>query len=193
MTTTPSAAPDYPARYDVAYPERLSRITTLFRGILILPVLVVLALATNGGSYLVVGIVLMLLFVAKYPRQWFDWMLYMQQFNARVTVYGMLLTDQYPSTTDRQAVTAEADLSPALNRFLPLVKWLLALPHYIVLMLLGIAALVVTIVAWFAILITGRYPRGMFDFVVGVNRWGWRVAAYMYLLSTDKYPPFSLK
>ena len=193
MTTTTMTAPEYPARYDVAYPERLSRVTTLFRGILILPIALVQVLVASSVSYLTLATVLMLLFVKKYPQQWFEWALYLQQFGGRVGIYGGLLTDQYPSTTDSQALTLEAELSPSLNRFLPLVKWLLAVPHYIVLVFLAMAAVVVTVIAWFAILITGRYPRGMFDFVVGVGRWAWRVTAYVSLLSTDRYPPFSLK
>ncbi len=79
-----------------------------------------------------------------------------------------------------------------LNRWLPLVKWLLAIPHYIVLGFLGVAAFFVILIAWFAILFTGRYPRSMFDFVVGVLRWGLRVSAYAFLLTTDEYPPFRL-
>jgi Domain of unknown function (DUF4389) len=73
------------------------------------------------------------------------------------------------------------------------VKWLLAIPHYIVLVVLWLLAIVAVIVAWFAILFTGRYPRGLFDFVVGVGRWTLRVGAYAFLLVTDRYPPFSLR
>ena len=79
-----------------------------------------------------------------------------------------------------------------LNRWLPLAKWFLAIPHYIVLAFLGIAAAVCIVIAWFAILFTGRYPRGLFDFVLGVGRWSVRVSAYAFLLTTDRYPPFSL-
>jgi hypothetical protein len=113
----------------------------------------------------------------------------------RITAYIFLLRDEYPSVDDEQAVHVEVfypDAPSDLNRWLPLVKWFLAIPHFIVLFFLDIAAVVVVIIAWFAILFTGRYPRGMFDFVTGVMRWSLRVTAYAFLLITDRYPPFSL-
>ena len=137
----------------------------------------------------------MILFRQKYPRWWFDWNLELSRFSTRVGAYLLLLRDEYPSTDERQAVTLDINYPDAendLNRFLPLVKWLLAIPHLIILAVLGIVALLLTIIAWFAILIVGRYPRGMFAFVVGVYRWGTRVAAYAFLLTTDRYPPFRL-
>ncbi len=84
------------------------------------------------------------------------------------------------------------DVERDLNRWMPLVKWFLAIPHYIVLIVLGVIAVFAIIIAWFAILFTGRYPRALFDYVVGVGRWGLRVQAYVSLLVTDRYPPFSL-
>src|SRR5205823_10410255 len=137
----------------------------------------------------------MILFRRKYPRWWFDWNLELQRFINRVIVYILLMDDRYPATDQQQAVHLEYPLpatNGGLNRFLPLVKWLLVIPHLIVLLFLWIAAVVVSIVAWFAILFTGRYPRGLFDFVLGVLRWGQRVIAYAFLLVTDRYPPFSL-
>jgi hypothetical protein len=137
----------------------------------------------------------MILFRQKYPRWWFDWNLELQRFTNRVVVYLALMDDEYPSTDDHQAVHLDyryPDASRELNRWLPLVKWLLAIPHLIVLLFLWAAAVVVVIIAWFAILFTGRYPRGMFDFVEGVLRWSQRVIAYAFLLVTDVYPPFSL-
>jgi Domain of unknown function (DUF4389) len=137
----------------------------------------------------------MILFRRKYPRWWFDWNLELQRFTSRVVVYLALMDDRYPSTDEQQAVHLDyryPDASRELNRWLPLVKWLLVIPHLIVLAFLWAAAVVVVIIAWFAILFTGRYPRGMFDFVEGVLRWGQRVIAYGFLLVTDKYPPFSL-
>ena len=138
---------------------------------------------------------LMLVFRQKYPRWWFDWNMALTRFGTRVGTYLALLRDEYPSTDEDQAVHIEIpypDAKKDLNRWLPLVKWLLAIPHYIVLFFLGIAALVVVMIAWFAILFTGRYPKGLFDFVVGVMRWSLRVSAYAFLLTTDKYPPFAL-
>ncbi len=205
MTLVPSA---YPVRFSVDYPDRLDRLSTAFRLFYVIPIAIVYALlggavaARGGGSGAAVGatggiflaLVLMLLFRRKYPRWWFDWLLPLSRFGARVTAYVGLLTDRYPSTDEEQAVHLELDYPDAgqLNRWLPLVKWFLAIPHYVVLILLVIAAVFVTVFAWFAILFTGRYPRGLFDFVVGVHRWSYRVTAYAFLLITDQYPPFSL-
>lgn len=193
MATTATSM-DYPARLEIDYPERLSRLTTFFRVLWALPIFVVIE--AIGASVTFFAPLLMILFRRKYPRWWFDWNLEITRFSTRVGAYLMLLTDQYPSTDEEQSVHLELDYPdvPAdLNRWLPLVKfWLLALPHYVVLILLGVVAVFAVLIAWFAILITGRYPRGLFDFVVGVNRWGLRVQAYSLLLITDRYPPFSL-
>ena len=105
------------------------------------------------------------------------------------------MRDEYPSTDEEQSVHLDIvypDAKEDLNRWLPLVKWLLAIPHYFVLIILGIVSMVLIIIAWFAILFTSRYPKEMFDFVVGVERWSLRVTAYAFLLTTDKYPPFRL-
>ena len=146
-----------------------------------------------GG--ITIGILLLILFRKKYPRWVFNFLLEVSRLSARVGAYLTLLVDEYPSTDEEQSVHLNIEYPDAeanLNRFLPLVKWLLAIPHYIVLAVLGIAALIVTIIAWFAIIITGKYPEVLFNFVVGVSRWGLRVAAYAFLLTTDRYPPFSL-
>ncbi len=203
----------YPVQYSVDYPEGpRNRLTALFRIILVIPILIVLALvsgyASSGnrtideaaGPLFAGGIIffaplLMILFRRKYPRWWFDWNLELQRFSARVGAYLFLLRDEYPSTDEEQSVHLDIPYPNAqedLNRFLPLIKWLLAIPHYIVLAVLGVLALIVTLIALLAILITGRYPRGMFNFVVGVGRWAYRVLAYVAILSTDKYPPFRL-
>src|SRR5689334_25180221 len=204
----------YPVTLTVDYPDRpLSRLTTFFRLIVAIPILIVLAVLA-GGSYqwesagghtgtvaasgmglLFLPPLLMILFKRKYPRWWFDWNLELQRFTNRVVVYLALMDDQYPSTDDHQAVHLEyryPDAGRELNRWLPLVKWLLVIPHLIILLFLWAAAVVVVIIAWFAIVFTGRYPRGMFDFVAGVLRWGQRVIGYAFLLVTDVYPPFSL-
>jgi hypothetical protein len=207
MENVPSG---FPATLEVDYPDRqLDRLTTFFRLFTVIPIFVILALLTrsvvHGGSashvvgsggIVFLATVLMLLFRQKYPRWWFDWNLALTRFSTRVTVYLALLRDEYPSTDEEQAVHLEIaypDAKNELNRWLPLVKWFLAIPHYIVLWFLGIAALLCVIIAWFAILFTGRYPRSLFDFVVGVFRWWLRVAAYAFLLATDRYPPFSIR
>jgi uncharacterized protein DUF4389 len=213
--TGPSVAEPYPLTFSVDYPDReLNRLTTFFRLFMLIPIGIVLA-AVSGGTYnfdwggpneatttlvasggiLLFAPLLMILFLKKYPRWWFDWNRELTRFTTRVGVYGSLLTDQYPSTDDQQSVHLEIvypDAENDLARGMPLVKWLLAIPHYIVLFFLGIAAFVSVVIAWFAILFTGRYPRSLFDFVVGFHRWALRVEAYMLLLVTDKYPPFSL-
>ena len=185
----------YPVQFSVEYPEEgRNRLTTLFRLILTIPVLVVVSLAAYGVLLLSLATALVILFRKKYPRPWFDFQLAIARFSARADAYVSLLRDEYPSTDDQQAVTLDIAYPDGaqLNRIMPLIKWLLAIPHYIVLTVLGIIALVVTIIAWFAILIVGRYPRGMFDFSVGVSRWSARVTAYAFMLTTDRYPPFRL-
>jgi hypothetical protein len=210
-----TASEPYAARLDIDYPEQLDRFTTFFRLIWIIPIAIILALLTATGNETVVteageevrrtggGIsaglwiatMLMIVFRLRYPRWWFDFARELTRFGARVGAYFFLLTDQYPSTVDEQSVHLEIDypdVEQGLNRWLPLVKWLLAIPHYIVLVVLGAGAIFVWVIAWFAILFTGRYPRALFDYVVGVGRWALRVEAYAFLLVTDRYPPFSL-
>ncbi|HWG08225.1 MAG TPA: DUF4389 domain-containing protein [Solirubrobacteraceae bacterium] len=194
----------YPVEYSVDYPDRpLNRLTTFFRPFTVIPIAIVLALIEGGGyaaaagaaGLVVLPTLLLILFRQKYPRWWFDWNLELMRFSARVGVYLALMDDRYPSTDEHQAVHLEfpyPDASNDLNRWLPLVKWLLAIPHYVVLFFLYIAAIFVVIVAWFAILFTGCFPRGMFDFLVGVGRWTNRVIAYAHVLVTDRYPPFRL-
>jgi hypothetical protein len=216
MTTEVSSTPPaYPATLTIDYPDRpLNRLTTFFRIFTVIPIAIILALISGGtlewstwsttnawtwlysaGGIVVLPVVLMILFRKKYPRWWFDWNLALTKFSTRVGAYLGLLTDVYPSTDEEQAVHIEIqypDVQKDLSRGLPLVKWFLAIPHYIILFFLGVAAFVCVVIAWFAILFTGRYPRGLFDFVVGVSRWGLRVAAYAFLLTTDRYPLFSL-
>ena len=189
-------ADTYPVQLDVEYPEEpRNRVTTLFRLILMIPIIILSILVALGAGFLSFATLLLILFRKKYPRWWFDFNLEIYRFSTRVNAYVGLLRDEYPSTDDDQAVSVEIsypDAESQLNRFMPLIKWLLAIPHYVVLYVLSICALVVTVIAWFAILIVGRYPRGLFNFSVGVMRWEARVNAYMALLTTDRYPPFRL-
>ncbi len=207
----------YPVQFSVDYPDRpLNRLTTAFRLIVAIPILIVLGTVSGGswqystwqssqgtnvsfaaaaaGGLLFLGPLLMLVFRQKYPRWWFDWNLELLRFSNRVSIYLALMDDRYPATDEQQSVHLDIAYPDGqrLNRWLPLVKWLLAIPHYIVLFFLGIAAFVAVVIAWFAILFTGRYPRGLFEFVVGVYRWENRVVGYALILTTDQYPPFRL-
>ncbi|TAK77975.1 MAG: DUF4389 domain-containing protein, partial [Dehalococcoidia bacterium] len=151
--------------------------------------------AAGFGGVLVVPTALMLVFRRKYPHWWFEWNREFSRFGARVSAYALLLRDEYPSTDEEQSVHLAIDEPDAvqLNRWLPLVKWFLAIPHYVVVILLLIGVVFTTFVAWLAIIITGRYPRSLFDYALGVERWCYRVSGYAFLLVTDRYPPFSLK
>jgi hypothetical protein len=206
----------YPVRFSVDYPDRaLDRLTSAFRICTVIPIAIVLGTVSGGngwdwdwnnssstrtaavgaGGLLFFGPLLLILFRQKYPRWWFDWNLELQRFGNRVGAYLALMDDRYPATDEHQSVHLDypyPDVERDLNRWMPLVKWLLAIPHYFVLFALDIAAFVVVIVVWFAILFTGRYPRGLFDFVEGVIRWHNRVIAYALVLVTDRYPPFRL-
>jgi len=212
----------YPARLEIDYPEQLDRMTTFFRLIWIIPIAIIFGLISGAGetvtntvflneagevvnrtSETVGGLAaglstataLMIIFTQSYPRWWFDFARELTRFGARVAAYFVLLTDQYPSVVEEQSVHLEIDypdVKTDLNRWMPLFKWFLAIPHYIVLGFLSIGAIFAVIFAWFAILFTGNYPKGLFDYVVGVSRWALRVEAYALLLVTDEYPPFSL-
>lgn len=209
----PATATPYPVSFDVEYPaDKRNRLTVFFRVILAIPVIVLLEMFVNSssayngdsstlafvsiGGFLFLPTLLLLLVRHRYPRWWFDFNVNLLAFTMRVMIYVYLLRDEYPSTEDRQALdlmVVYPDAKQDLSRGMPLVKWLLAIPHYIILGFLGIAVFFVTLIAWLAILFTGRYPRGLFDFTVGTLRWTTRVSAYAILLTTDRYPPFSLK
>ena len=213
---------EYAARLEIDYPEKLDRGSTLFRLLWIIPIAIILGLVSGAGETvtntvflneagevirttqetvrgLAIGlsgaIALMIVFRQRYPRWWFDFLRELTRFQARVGAYAGLLTDQYPSTVDEQSVHLEIDYPDAetdLNRWLPLVKWLLVIPHFVILSFISIGSVFAVIFAWFAILVTGQYPKSLFDFNVGVMRWWLRVGAYAFLLVTDSYPPFSL-
>jgi hypothetical protein len=200
--------PSYPVTFSVDYPDReLNRLTTFFRIFMVIPIAILVALLPGGaavtygsyvagaGSLVVFPVVLMLLFRKKYPRWWFDWNLELLRFGNRIGVYAALMDDEYPSTDEMQAVHLDFPYPDAekLSRGLPLIKWFLAIPHYIVLFFLYIGAFFAIVFAWFAVLFTGRYPRGAFTFVEGVYRWYNRVYGYAIALVTDEYPPFRLK
>jgi len=206
-----STASTYPVQFDVDYPNRdLNRLTTAFRIFMVIPIVILLGtlgghdywnwgkgahVAEVGGGVLFLPVLLLIVFRQKYPRWWYDWNLELLRFTNRVFVYLALMDDTYPSTDERQSVSLEMpypNVQQDLNRWLPIVKWLLAIPHLIVLFFLFLAAIVCAICAWFAVLFTGRYPRGLFDFITGVFRWSNRVSGYAFMLVTDEYPPFRL-
>jgi hypothetical protein len=215
-TQPPGSGPaPYRARLTIDYPERLERVSTFFRLIWVIPIGLLLGILMSSGDHEVVteagrrisssggsimtaltaATALMLVVRQRYPRWWFDFAREMTRFGTRVGAYVMLLTDRYPSTVDEQTVHLELDYPDAerdLNRWMPLVKWFLAIPHYVALFFLWLFAIPMVVIGWFAIMLTGRYPRALFDYVVGVTRWTLRVNAYAFLLVTDRYPPFSL-
>lgn len=197
MTTIADPHP-YPIRLDIDYPDRpLNRTTSAFRAFTALPIMVLVCLVSWGRSsgLLTAPVGLMLLFKRKYPRWWFDWHVELARFESRACAYALLLDDRYPSTDEEQGVHLEIDYPDAarnLNRWMPLIKWFLAIPHVIVLAVLLVGAIGATVAAWFAVLFTGRYPRPLFDYVVGVLRWCSRVQGYAFTLVTDQYPPFRL-
>ena len=204
----------YPVTFAVEYPDRpLDRLTTFFRIFTVIPIAIVMAaitgfstsyhdvgdttvaVTTAGIGLLFLPPLLLILFREKYPRWWFDWNLNFQRLSNRVCVYLLLMDDRYPSTDEEQGVHlgySYPDVESDLGRGMPLVKWFLAIPHYIVLFFLSIGAFFAVVFAWFAILFTGRYPRGLFDYVEGVLRWHNRVVGYAFALVTDRYPPFRL-
>ena len=215
MAVAESAPAAYPVRLEVDYPTEHNRVTTFFRIFLVIPIAIVIMILSSGATRTVydksghvissssggitgglfLATAIMIVFRQRYPRWWFDFGLELSRFGARVGAYLALLTDEYPSTVEEQKVHLDVDYPDVerdLNRWLPIVKLLLAIPHFIIVAFLSIAAFFAVIVAWFAILLTGRYPHGIFDFVVGVGRWWFRVWAYAILLTTDRYPPFSL-
>lgn len=212
-----------PVSLSIDYPEKLDRATTFFRLFLLIPIAIILAFITGSGQTITqrifldeagkiilttrdtagglavglsVAVALLIVFQQRYPRWWFNFLQELTRFQTRVGAYAMLLTDQYPSTEEEQSIHLEIqypDVKNELNRWMPIVKWFLAIPHYIVLAFLAVGSVFAAMIAWFAILFTGQYPRSLFDYVVGVMRWGLRVSAYAFLLVTDQYPPFSLK
>jgi len=202
---------NYPVNLQIEYPETSDKLTTFFRLILVLPIFLILILLLSNGADADTGrdssllwgggivwfpTLLMIVFRRKYPKWWYDWNLNLTKFGIRVASYIFLLRDEYPSTDEDQEVHVEMpypDVDQELNQWMPLVKWFLAIPHYIVLAILWAAMLICVIITWFVIFFTGRYPRELHEFVVGVMRWTLRVEAYAFLLTTDEYPPFTLR
>ena len=210
-TGATSAAPvaDYPVRFEVDYPERLGRVSTVFRIILYIPIAIFLALvggqafsygdvgdATSTGLAGGGGIVLAIwatVIVRQYVPRWlFDFQVALMRFQARAYGYLALLTDRFPAFEGEYPISFDVRYPDKLNRWkVAIWKIITSIPHIIILIFLYVAAFVVVVIAWFAILFTGRYPQGLHTFVAGVFRWSLRVQAYIFSL-TDEYPPFSL-
>ena len=185
----------YPVNLKIEYSEKSNKSTALFRLVLIIPIILILALICSYAEALSIAVALMIIFKEKYPKWWFDWNVGITKFTYRIVAYGLLMRDEYPSTDDDQAVKVDIpypDVKKDLNRWMPLFKWILVIPHLIVLLFIFIAVVVCSVFAWFAILFTGRYPKGIFGFVEGFLRWSLRVNAYAFILTTDEYPPFRL-
>lgn len=207
MSTPPEP---YPVDVTIEYQDReLNRTTTFFRLFTIIPIGIIVtllcgatasssdsgAVAGAAGGIIILPTALMIIFREKYPRWWFDFNKQLTAFLLRVATYFLLIEDRYPSTDEPQGVDLTLEypnVTADLNRFMPLIKWLLAVPHYIVLFFLWIGVFFGTIYAWFVILFTGRYPKDLFGFVEGVLRWQTRVGGYTSMLVTDQYPPFRL-
>ena len=186
----------YPVNLKIDYSETSNKSTAFIRVVLIIPVVTILVLISSYAEALSLAVALMILFREKYPKWWFDWNLAISKFWLRIVAYGLLMRDEYPSTDEDQAIQVDIpypDVKKDLNRWMPIVKWILVIPHIIVLLFIFIAVVFCSVFAWFAVLLTGRYPKGVFDFVEGFLRWSLRVNAYVFLLTTDEYPPFRLR
>jgi hypothetical protein len=184
----------YPVRLDVPYPESHSRWLIFVKWLLAIPHFIILYFLGIAVALTTFVAFFAILFTKNYPEGLFKFAVGVQRWSQNMTAYVWLLRDEYPPfsmDTGAYPVVFEADYPTDLNRWLPLVKWLLVLPVAIVGLVVLLLAYVTSIIAWFAILFTGTYPRGLFDFAVGALRWSARVNAYSNLW-TDRYPPFSL-
>ena len=185
----------YPLTYDVEYPGELSRWLIFVKWLLAIPHLIVVYGLGVAASLLTFIAFFAILFTKRYPRELFDFVVNINRWNANVISYLFLLRDDYPPfswDSGLYPVTYEVAYPEELSRWLIFVKWLLVIPHIIVLSFLFVGMFLALIAAWFAILFTGRFPESLFRFVVGVNRWQLRANAYMNLMC-DEYPPFSME
>lgn len=199
MTTEPMTVPptpSHPVRFDVEYPEKLSRLLIFVKWLLAIPHFLILYALTLVMYVIIFIAFFSILFTKKFPRGLFDFAVNILRWQANVYTYLLLLRDEYPPFSwepGQYPVTLEVDYPDQLSRFGPWYKWLLVIPNIIALYFVLLVAYLLIFVAWFAILFTGRFPEGMFNFVVGALRWSFRSTAYAFYLLTDKYPPFSMK
>ncbi len=188
-------ADSYPLRFDVEYPEELSRWLMFVKLILVVPHWIILYALSSVSQVMIAIAFFAIVFTKRFPRGLFDFVVGINRWNCNVGAYMGLQRDEYPPfswASGEYPLTYEVDYPEQLNRWRPFVHWLLLLPHFILLLALYSVALVVYPIVFLAILFTKRFPRGLFDFMVGIGRWGSRVSAYSACL-TDKYPPFSLR
>ena len=186
---------EYPVKLNIDYSESSNRLTAIFRLILVIPIVIILALISTYAEALSFAIAMMLLFKEKYPKWWFEWHIGITKFTYRIAAYVLLMRDEYPSTDHDQSVRIDVpypEVKNDLKRWMPLVKLILVIPHIIALIFLFIGVVLSTIFALLAILFTGKYPKSIFNFVEGFLRWTLRVSAFALLLTTDEYPPFRL-
>ncbi len=195
MTVAEAATPgSYPVRYDVAYPEHLSRLLIFVKWLLAIPHFIIIYFLNIALGLVTIIAFFAILFTKTYPEGLFKFAVGVRRWQANFSAYVGLLRDEYPPFSldaGQYAVAYDVDYPAQLSRWLIFVKWLLIIPHIVVVALLTIVAFFAAIIAWFAILFTGRYPRSLFDFYVGVQRWTERINGYTSFF-TDAYPPFSM-
>jgi hypothetical protein len=189
-----TAESTYPLVFDVEYPEKLSRWLIFVKGLLAVPHWIILYALLAVAQVITVIAWFAILFTGRYPKGMFVFVVGIYRWYYNVIAYAALLRDDYPPfslSAGQYPLTFDVEYPERLSRLLIFFKWLLIIPHLIVLVLLGIVYWITLVIAWFAILFTGRYPRGLFNYAVGLLRWGARINAY-YMLMRDDYPPFSL-
>ncbi len=185
--------PAYPVRLEIDYPDRLSRLLIFVKWLLAIPHLVALWLLGIVSYVILIVSFLAVLFTGRYPEGMFSFLVGFERWRSRVAAYLFLQTDRYPPFTleddPSYPVRLQVDYPPRIARWRPLVHWLLAIPADLALIVIAIVAWFASIFAWFAILITGRYPQGLFDAVTISLRWSSRVTLYTWW-ATEAYPPF---
>lgn len=196
-STTLAAPQPYPVTLEVAYPEVASRGLILVRWLLAIPQFFVAQVLKNLAQVLAVLALFAILFTGQYPEPLYRLVVGATRWQFNVYAYVLFHDRPYPPFAFESGIYPhlqyDVPRQERYNRWLPLVKWLLAVPHYIALAALGVLAIFAWLFTVVAVVATGRYPRGLFDFIVGVGRWGVRVNAYALMLQTDRYPPFSLR
>jgi hypothetical protein len=185
--------PAYPVRVDVEYADRLSRLLIFVKWLLAFPHYIALFFLAIGAYVVLIISWFATIITGSYPVGMFNYMVGVLRWGVRVSAYVLLMTDRYPpfSLEDDPSypVRVEIDYPERIARWRPLLNWLLVIPVALVAAVIGIIAYICVFIAWFAILITGRMPQGMFDPILYWFRWSTRTAAFEYWM-TEQYPPF---